>query len=134
MKTILLILINFLAISCATGENFGSIEEGMSKNQVMQILGKQDQISQNGNGWVTYYYKDRLISGWSWDKTDYHIVFDPNGKVYEYGHGPVDTRTSERMSQWSAQQQQLNNSKSIKNIDCSSYTVGSITNTHCDAD
>ncbi|NOT80838.1 MAG: hypothetical protein HOP07_17775 [Bacteriovoracaceae bacterium] len=126
------ILISISIVSCATGEKFSSIREGMSKSQVKEVLGAHDQISRSEGGWSTYSYKNRLMSGWSWDKSDYYVVFDPNGKVYEYGHGEVDTRTSERMSAWGAQQLQRSKN-SPTTIDCNSYTSGSITNTNCKA-
>ena len=101
----IILLITFFG--CATGEKFSDIEEGMSKEQVKNILGKQDQIDKLDGGVTIYYYKNRMISGWSWDKTDYYVIFDPNDKVYSYGHGEIDTRTSQRMSEWGAQQQYL---------------------------
>jgi outer membrane protein assembly factor BamE (lipoprotein component of BamABCDE complex) len=100
MKTLILLLSVLFITSCATGEKWGQIEEGMTKKEVRRALGKHDQMKRQGD-WTIYYYKNRLISGFSWDKTDYFVIFDPNGKVYEYGHGAVDTRTSQRMSKWS---------------------------------
>ena len=99
----------------------------MTKTEFNRTLGNHDQLKRNEAGWTTYIYRDRLMSGWSWDKTDYYVVFDPNGKVFEYGHGEVDTRTSERMIEWSRQQQQMK----AKNVDCSSYDFGHRIDTTC---
>lgn len=117
--------------SCATGEKFSSIKEGMSKSEVTNLLGSHDQVSKKEGGWSIYYYKDRLLSGWSWDKTDYYVVFSPIGRVYEYGHGSVDTRTSERMAQWSQEQQRINSTTLPKTVDCVSNVYGSTVNTAC---
>lgn len=76
MKTVtktLLVLILILLVSCATGEKFSSIREGMTKSEVSRILGNHDQLERKEGGWSTYVYRDRLLSGWSWDKTDYYV-------------------------------------------------------------
>lgn len=108
----------FFLSGCATGEKWSGIDEGMTKEQVQQVLGKQDQIEKQDNGWSIHYYKDRLISGWSWDKTDYYVVYNTDGKVDSYGHGPVDTRTSERLAKWSATQQLINQQNKPTSINC----------------
>ena len=36
-------------------------------------------------------YTNKLISGWSWDKTDYFVILK-DGKVTEYGSGEVRER------------------------------------------
>lgn len=120
-------LIFLFLSSCATGEKFSSVNEGMTKEQVREAMGKEDQIDKRGaNGdWVVYYYKNRLLSGWSWDKTDYYVVFDPNGKVYSYGHGDVDTRTSERMAQLGIK------SHETSDLRCVTTGYGNTTTTNC---
>lgn len=125
------ILILVMITSCATGENFSSVREGMTKTEVYRALGNHDQLKRSEGGWATYFYRDRLMSGWSWDKTDYYVVFDPDGKVFEYGHGAVDTRTSERMAQWRHQQQLINAANAPVDVDCSSYKIGDSISTHC---
>lgn len=124
MKTlgkILMLIMSPIILSCATGEKFSSIREGMSQQEVTNILGNHDQLEHKDGGWTIYSYKNRLISGWSWDKTDYHVVFNPQGQVYEYGHGPVDTRTSERMMEFNQQiQQNSSNSRQPTQVNCTS--------------
>ncbi|MFZ2541917.1 MAG: hypothetical protein WAW75_09130 [Gallionella sp.] len=121
----------FILSGCATGERWSGIDEGMTKTQVQQILGKQDQIEKRDNGWSIHYYKNRLISGWSWDKTDYYVVYNPDDKVDSYGHGAVDTRTSERMAKWSATQQLINQQNQPKSVNCTSTVIGNTATTDC---
>lgn len=131
MKIFFAILLTICISGCATGEKWSEIDEGMSKEQVKLILGKQDQIEKRDNGWSIHYYKNRLISGFSWDKTDYYVVYNPDGKVDSYGHGAVDTRTSERMSKWSANQQMINQQNKPTSVNCSSIQVGNTVTTDC---
>ena len=63
---------------------------GMSQDQVTQIMGKPDGFQQRGE-YVTYKYTNVLISGWSWDRTDYSFIFK-NDKLVEYGTGEVRER------------------------------------------
>jgi len=130
-KVILSFAVLFLLSGCATGERWSEIDEGMSKEQVKLILGKQDQIEKRDNGWSIHYYKNRLISGFSWDKTDYYVVYNPDGKVDSYGHGAVDTRTSERMAKWSATQQLINQQNKPTSVNCTSTTNGNTATTDC---
>jgi uncharacterized protein YceK len=132
MKKVLLnFAVLFVLSGCATGEKWSGIDEGMSKDQVHNIIGKQDQIEKRDNGWSIHYYKNRLISGWSWDKTDYYVVYNPDGKVDSYGHGSVDTRTSERMAKWSAAQQLINQQNKPTSVNCSSTQFGNTVTTDC---
>lgn len=78
----------FLLITgCVTGDRMGGIREGMSKEDVVSILGNPDGFKHSGN-YEAYQYTNRLISGWSWDRADYSIVFK-EGRVVEYGPGQV---------------------------------------------
>ena len=141
-KCFLTIMIMGFLASCATGEKFSDIEEGMTKAEVRKVLGKQDQVDKPGEGWTIYYYKHRLISGWSWDKTDYYVILNPQDKVFAYGHGPVDTRMSERMTKWSIEQQKLTleRQKLIQSqqpvlnnnsVNCRSFVLGDAVQTNC---
>ncbi len=129
MKILALILILGLT-ACATGEKFGAVEEDMSKEQVRHLIGKQDQIERRDGGITIYYYKNRLVSGFSWDKTDYYVVFGPENKVISYGHGAIDARTSDRMAAWSAEQQKVNTPRKTRCIS-SSNLIGEI-ETNCE--
>lgn len=112
--------------SCATGERMGRVEEGMPKNEVRKAMGKEDQIDHLPNGFTAYLYRNRLMSGWSWDKTDYYVVFDPTDKVYSYGHGSIDTSLSERIAIWSAEQ-----ARKSQSINCTTTTYGRTAQTNC---
>lgn len=75
---------------CATGEMMGSIREGMAKEEVISTLGNPDGFQRSGE-YEALQYTNRLISGWSWDRTDYTVIFK-NGRVVEYGPGQVRQR------------------------------------------
>jgi len=134
LKTILTIFLIIL-VGCATGDKFSNVEEGMTKKQVRDILGKHDQIQKHSNGATVYLYKNRLISGWSYDKTDYYVVFGPDQKVYVYGHGAIDTRTSDRAAAYSraylkaqarrAEAERKSGERNNRQITC--YTHGNVT-------
>lgn len=69
----------------------GGIREGMSKQQVVAELGNPDGFQRNGD-YEAMIYTNRLISGWSWDRTDYTIILQ-NGNVAQYGTGQVRQNT-----------------------------------------
>jgi len=126
MRRVLVIAIAFTLGGCATGEKMGRVEEGMSKTEVRKAMGKQDQIDHLPNGFTAYLYRNRMMSGWSWDKTDYYVVFDPTDTVYSYGHGSVDTSLSERMANWSAEQ-----ARRSQSINCTTTQYGNTAHTNC---
>ena len=86
-------LVFFLLISlwlsgCATGERVrAGVQEGMTKQQVISELGNPDGFQRSGD-YEALVYTNRLISGWSWDRTDYTIILQ-NGRVVQYGTGQV---------------------------------------------
>lgn len=90
-----IITIIFLVASitaCATGEVVrGSIREGMTKSEVISLLGNPDGFKRVGEQ-EALLYTNRLISGWSWDRTDYTVILQ-NGRVSEYGTGQVRQNT-----------------------------------------
>lgn len=78
----------FLLSGCITGESVrGNIGEGSSKQQVISELGNPDGFKRYGD-YEALMYTNRLISGWSWDRTDYTFIFK-DGVVVEYGTGEV---------------------------------------------
>lgn len=79
----------FLA-GCVTGEQMGKVREGMSKEEVLSTLGSPDGFQRSGD-YEALRYTNRLISGWSWDRTDYTVILK-NGQVVEYGPGQVRQR------------------------------------------
>lgn len=83
-----LLALSLLLSGCITGEQVrGGVHEGMTKEAVIELLGKPDGFKRDGDV-ETLQYVNRLISGWSWDRTDYAIILT-NGKVTEYGPGEV---------------------------------------------
>lgn len=66
-----------------TGNSFKKLEEGMSKDDVLRLLGKPDGFRREG-ATETLTYSNRLMSGWAWDRSDYYVVLS-DGKVTAYG-------------------------------------------------
>jgi hypothetical protein len=88
LRSLILVLMLSLLTACATGEKVrGSVHEGMPKAAVIDLLGKPDGFRREGSI-ETLQYVNRLISGWSWDRTDYAVILT-DGVVTEYGHGEV---------------------------------------------
>jgi outer membrane protein assembly factor BamE (lipoprotein component of BamABCDE complex) len=87
------ILIGCLVVAitaCATGERIVRLEPGMSKDNVVEIMGRPDGFKAQ-NGYEIFRYTNRLISGWSWDRADYNVIFK-NSELVEYGAGEVRTK------------------------------------------
>ena len=59
----------------------------MSTGQVEEILGRPDGFQRAGYA-VGYQYTNRLISGFSWDRTDYYAIFRDD-RLVEWGPGEV---------------------------------------------
>jgi len=89
MKNIILVIFIILSITaCATGELVrGNVHEGMIKSEVISLLGNPDGFQKNGDS-EALIYTNRLISGWSWDRTDYTIILQ-DSRVVQYGTGQV---------------------------------------------
>jgi hypothetical protein len=91
MRQFAIIVFCLIALSlagCATGEVVrAGIRDGMSKQEVINELGKPDGYQRNGE-FEALLYTNRLISGWSWDRTDYTIILQ-KGVVVQYGTGQV---------------------------------------------
>ena len=90
MKLAIVILVTSLLAGCVSGNTVRGLDPGMSQEQVTRIMGKPDGFKQRGE-YITYEYTNLLISGWSWDRTDYSFIFK-NGKLIEYGPGEVRER------------------------------------------
>lgn len=87
-RFVLFFVISLLLSGCVTGERVrGGVQEGMSKQQVISELGNPDGFQRSGE-YEALLYTNRLISGWSWDRTDYTIILQ-NGRVVQYGTGQV---------------------------------------------
>ncbi|MGE4193092.1 MAG: hypothetical protein AB7E51_06865 [Pseudodesulfovibrio sp.] len=70
-----------------TGEKMSDLYPGMTQAQTMEKLGRPDSFRSSGE-YEIYTYSNRLMSGWAWDRSDYHVIFK-NEKLVEYGHGEV---------------------------------------------
>jgi SmpA / OmlA family len=79
-----MVLVGFIFSGCATGTNFKSVRQGMTKEEVMSIMGDPDDARKNSD-YTSYKYLDRKTDDWSWNKADYFILFDSDGKVQDYG-------------------------------------------------
>ena len=73
---------------CTTGELTPQIREGMTKQEVVSILGNPDSFQRSGE-YEGLRYTHRFISGWSWDidRTDFSVILK-DGRVVEYGATP----------------------------------------------
>lgn len=76
-----------LFFGCVTGEKIRNISVGMTTGEVRQILGSPTGVHMV-EGHEVFVYSNRLISGWSYDRADFNVVFD-QGRVIEYGAGEV---------------------------------------------
>lgn len=92
MKSKMLFYIAILTLisACATGERIVRLDPGMSKNQVIEVMGRPDGFKAQ-DGYEVLRYTNRLISGWSWDRADYNIIMK-DGILIEYGAGEVRTK------------------------------------------
>lgn len=79
-----------IRVAAIAGNAFKKLEEGMSKEDVLRLLGKPDGFRRDGNT-ETLTYANRLMSGWGWDRSDYFVTLT-DGKVSGYGNGEVRDR------------------------------------------
>jgi outer membrane protein assembly factor BamE (lipoprotein component of BamABCDE complex) len=89
-RKMIYITIIVLISACATGERIVRLDPGMTKDQVVDVMGRPDGFKAQ-DGYEVFRYTNRLISGWSWDRADYNIVMK-DGKLIEYGAGEVRTK------------------------------------------
>ncbi len=90
MHKVVVIALSLVLFGCVTGEKVTRIDPGMSQEDVVRIMGKPDGFQQRGE-YTIYKYTNRLISGWSWDRTDYSFIFK-EGMLIEYGAGEIRER------------------------------------------
>jgi len=86
MNKILMVL-SILLTGCVTGQKISQVEPGMNRQQVVSALGKPDGFQSHGN-YEALKYSNRLMSGWSWDKSDYYVILK-DGLVTATGNGEV---------------------------------------------
>jgi hypothetical protein len=65
--------------ACTTGEKMSGIEPGMTRQQVVGILGRPDAVRSNGP-YEQLGYTHRLITAWSCDRSDFTVVLK-DGRV-----------------------------------------------------
>ena len=63
------------------------LSPGDSTSIVEKKLGKADGFKTRGD-FTVLNYNHRLISGWAWDRADFHVILK-NNQVVEYGMGEV---------------------------------------------
>jgi hypothetical protein len=86
MKTILLLSAVSLISACTTSDKMSRIERGMTRQQVVAILGRPDAVHTSGP-YEQLEYTNRLIP-WTGNRTDFNVSLK-DGRVVEYGHGEV---------------------------------------------
>jgi len=89
-RMMMYIAVMAMVSACATGERIVRLEPGMTKVQIVDVMGRPDGFKTQ-EGYEVLRYTNRLISGWSWDRADYNIVMK-DGKLVEYGAGEVRTK------------------------------------------
>ena len=72
-----------LFAGCARGEKFSQLHPGMTKPQVVSLLGNPKGYEQNGE-YETLQYPGGLVSGWSYDTADFSVTLH-KGIVEKYG-------------------------------------------------
>ena len=76
-----------VAALAAFGNQFETLKQGMSVQQVEKVLGGPNSKEQHGE-YLIWRYDDRQISDWASHRSDYFIVFKGD-KVLDYGVGDV---------------------------------------------
>ena len=56
-----------------TGEKMSQLHHGMTKGEVVAVLGRPDGYKQI-EAHEVYRYSNRLSSSWSWDRAGYNVV------------------------------------------------------------
>ena len=79
------VLLSF--VGCFHGEKISRVRPGTSIEELHSIMGHQEGYKKIGD-YEIYSYYNKLISGWAWDRADYHYIVK-DGKVVEYGAGEI---------------------------------------------
>lgn len=88
VKSFLIAVATMLALAgCFHGEKISRVYPGMSIEELHTIMGHQEGYKKIGD-YEVYSYYNKLISGWAWDRADYHYIVK-DGKVVEYGAGEI---------------------------------------------
>jgi hypothetical protein len=86
-KYLTVVAIMFFLAGCFHGEKISTISPGSTIKEVYDVMGKQEGYRKIGD-YEVYSYYNKLISGWSWDRADYHYIVK-DGNVVEYGAGEI---------------------------------------------
>jgi len=89
IRGFLVACILIVLFGCAE-EQIKNVHKGVSKSQVIALLGKPDG-SQRSGGYEALRYTNRLINGTSVDHADYNVIL-AGGFVVDYGYGYVRQR------------------------------------------
>ena len=81
-----LIILVMLA-GCAMNSKMSRLRPGMTKKEVVSILGNPNGFKKEGV-YESLQYTNRLVSDWAWDTADYFAIFK-DGKLTECGSGQV---------------------------------------------
>ncbi len=88
MKKYFAVFVTILTLAgCFHGEKISQVRPGMSIEELQGMMGNQEGYKKIGD-YEVYSYYNKLISGWAWDRADYHYVVK-DGKVIEYGAGEI---------------------------------------------
>jgi hypothetical protein len=88
VKRYFAVLVAVLAlVGCFHGEKISNVRPGMSLEELQSIMGRQEGYKKVGD-YEVYSYYNKLISGWAWDRADYHYIVK-DGVVVEYGAGKI---------------------------------------------
>lgn len=87
LRAAVLVFVACVLASCITGDAVKQLQPGMTRADVIQTMGPPDGVQTAGE-FEALKYSNRLMSGWSWDRTDYFVVLE-RGRVVEYGNGVV---------------------------------------------
>lgn len=87
IKIVFLMLILLATYGCFHGEKITRIQPNMTVEQVKSIMGSQEGYKRIGE-YEVYSYYNKLISGWAWDRADYHYVYK-DGVLVAYGAGEI---------------------------------------------
>lgn len=88
MKRYLVVLVAILSLAgCFHGELITRVQPDMAIEDVKAIMGPQEGYRKIGD-YEVYSYYNKLISGWAWNRADYHYVVK-DGKVIQYGAGEI---------------------------------------------
>jgi hypothetical protein len=86
-KLIFIALLLFSLLSCVTGDLTSRIHTGMTKDEVINILGSPDEYESQGK-YEALKFTKRVGSGWPWKREDYSVIFRDDRAV-EFGPGMV---------------------------------------------